>query len=230
MIVTLDKMLEVAKKTLQEKQKRNELIQYQLQHIDEIIINNPFNPLDESTYDFASKDKLLIVDKIPIYKELYLSNGSIQKEYVFEYDFVHLYRMYSHKNKISIDYFYLHYSHCFPIIQSNLIIDGFTYTAAQADMINHLSESDKIKLTRIIKEHFNNKEKKYRLRQNIFDNNIHIDNYLFTDLIYTDSLIDEQEIMYDYYIDSDEIEYIYNSSYLNLFPRLKNEILKDYKK
>lgn len=117
--------------------------------------------------------------------------------------------------------------------KSDLTIKDYTFTVAQKEMMKYLSQEEKEKLTDIILNHFKNKQQKYRLKQDIFDNLAgKIDNYLFTDLCYTKDVETEKEIMYEYYsgydtIESKEhLEEIINNEYLNSYPDLKEEVRK----
>lgn len=119
-------------------------------------------------------------------------------------------------------------------IKSNLIINDYIFTIAQKEMMKYLSQEEKEKLTDIILNHFKNKQQKYRLKQDIFDNLAgKIDNYFFTDLCYVQDVETEKEIMYDYYSGLDtieskeELEEILNNEYLNLYPDLKNEVREE---
>ena len=113
---------------------------------------------------------------------------------------------------------------------SDLTIKGYTFSIAQKEMIKHLSQNDKEKLTDIINNHFKNKEKHYRLKQEIFDKGICIDNYLFAALCFCKDVETEHEIMNDYYAcfdtlpSKDELEKVLNNDYLNLYPELKNDV------
>ena len=116
-------------------------------------------------------------------------------------------------------------------VKSDLIIKGYTYTIAQKEMIKYLSQQDKEKLTDIIIFHFQNKEKRYKLSQTIFDELPgKLDNMLFADLCFCNDIAQEQVIMNEYYSGYDfiesqrELNSILNNEYLNLFPELKNEV------
>ena len=122
----------------------------------------------------------------------------------------------------------------YTIEKSDLTIKGYNFTIAQKEMMKYLSQEEKEKLTDIILLHFQLKEQKYRLRQEIFDNLAgKIDNYLFADLCHAKDLETEQEIMQEYYSGFDliesreELNTIINNDYLNLYPELKKEI-KEY--
>lgn len=117
-----------------------------------------------------------------------------------------------------------------PIQKSNLTIKGYNFTVAQKEMIKHLSQADKEKLTDIIIAHFQNKEKRYRLKQEIFDQGISIDNYLFSDLCFCDSIEIEWDIMNEYFSSFDtletkeELEKLLDNEYLNLYPEVKEDV------
>lgn len=116
--------------------------------------------------------------------------------------------------------------------KSDLTIKDYTFTVAQKEMMKYLSQEEKEKLTDIIIAHFDNNEKRYRLKQEIFDQGIHIDNYLFADLCFCKDIEKEKEIMYDYYSGFDrleskeQLEEIINNEYLNLYPDLKEDVRK----
>lgn len=119
-------------------------------------------------------------------------------------------------------------------IKSDLVINDYIFTIAQKEMMKYLSQEEKEKLTDIILNHFKNKQQKYRLKQDIFDNLADkIDNYFFTDLCYVQDVETEKEIMYDYYSGFDmieskeELEEILNNEYLNLYPDLKKEVKEE---
>lgn len=119
-------------------------------------------------------------------------------------------------------------------IKSDLVINDYNFTIAQKEMMKYLSQEEKEKLTDIILNHFKNKQQKYRLKQDIFDNLAgKIDNYFFTDLCYVQDVGTEKEIMYDYYSGFDmieskeELEEILNNEYLNLYPDLKKEVKEE---
>lgn len=119
-------------------------------------------------------------------------------------------------------------------IKSDLVIKGYNYTIAQKELMKYLSQEEKEKLTDIILNHFKNKQQKYRLKQDIFDNLAgKIDNYFFSDLCYVQDVETEKELMYDYYSGFDaieskeELEEILNNEYLNLYPDLKNEVREE---
>ena len=119
-------------------------------------------------------------------------------------------------------------------IKSDLVINDYIFTIAQKEMMEYLSQEEKEKLTDIILNHFKNKQQKYRLKQDIFDNLADkIDNYFFTDLCYVQDVETEKEIMYDYYSGFDmieskeELEEILNNEYLNLYPDLKKEVKEE---
>lgn len=117
-----------------------------------------------------------------------------------------------------------------PIQKSDLTIKGYNFTIAQKEIIKHLSQEEKEKLTDIIIAHFKNKEKRYRLKQEIFDQGIRIDNYLFSDLCFCDSIEIEWDIMNEYFSSFDlletkeELEKLLDNDYLNLYPELKKEV------
>ena len=117
-----------------------------------------------------------------------------------------------------------------PIV-SDLTIKDYHFTVAQKEMMKYLSDEDKMKLTEIIKNHFENRLQKYRLKQEIFDNLAgKIDNYLFADLCYAQDVETEKEIMAEYYAGFDtleskeELEKVLDNEYLNLYPELKNDV------
>lgn len=114
--------------------------------------------------------------------------------------------------------------------KSDLTIKDYNFTIAQKEMIRHISQKDKEKLVDIINFHFQNKEKHYRLQQEIFDKGINIDNYLFAELCFCKDIEKEHEIMTEYYASFDtltskeELEELLNNDYLNLYPELKNDV------
>lgn len=116
--------------------------------------------------------------------------------------------------------------------KTNQDMTDYEFSLAQKEFIKYLSCEDQNKLKDIIIKHFNLNEKKYRLQQDIFDNQIFIDNELFTDLCYCTSLEDEQDIIFEYFSafeDLDSVEYIdelLNNAYLNQYPELKENIKK----
>ena len=121
----------------------------------------------------------------------------------------------------------------FELKYSDLIIKNIRYTIAQKEMMKYLSPEEQVKLTDIIINHAINKQQKYRLKQDIFDNLPgKIDNYLFTDLCYAKDIETEQEIMDEYYSSFDtieskeELDEILNNEYLNLYPKLKKQVKK----
>lgn len=114
--------------------------------------------------------------------------------------------------------------------KSDITIKNYTFTIAQKEMIKYLSQENKEKLVDIINAHFQNKEKRYRLKQEIFDQGIQIDNYLFSDLCFCKDIETEHEIMNEYFAGFDDIETreeledILNNEYLNLYPDLKQDV------
>lgn len=117
---------------------------------------------------------------------------------------------------------------------SDLIIYDYHFTIAQKEMMKYLTNDEKQRLTTIIINHFNRKQQKYRLKQELFDNFAgKIDNYLFTDLCYAKDIDTEKEIMYDYYSgfdtleSKDELNELINNEYLNLYPDLKQEVIQN---
>lgn len=197
-----------------------------------------FNPFDVTTFDYASESEILKIDGIPIYNVIYYKHlNKMEEEYVTEKEFVKLFMLKNNRNiednnRILETKYYIMYPHCFPLLISDLVIDNYRYTLAQYDFVKNLNNDDLVKLTKIIKNHFQNNDKKYKLRQSIFDNHIFIDNYYFTDLCYADFICTEQEIMLDYYLEfetesKDELLAILDESkYLGAYPRLKNKIIQ----
>lgn len=120
------------------------------------------------------------------------------------------------------------------IVMSDLTIKDYHFSVAQKELMKYLSQEEKEKLTNVILNHLKNKQQKYRLKQDIFDNLAgKIDNYFFSDLCYVQDVETEKELMYDYYSGFDtieskeELEEILNNEYLNLYPDLKNEVREE---
>lgn len=200
----------------------------------------PFNPRDENTYKFAKSNKTVVVDGIRLFEEYDNMNGT-HKKYITETAFVNdINSMWEYsKNNYNTKQDYINsrigtYLICcqdYKIKKSDLIIQGYNFSIAQKEMMKYLSQEEKEKLTDIILNHFKNKEKRYRLRQEIFDNLAgKIDNYLFADLCFAKDTEKEQEIMYEYYNCFEEfksekdVDDLLNNDYLNLYPKLKSEI------
>ena len=117
--------------------------------------------------------------------------------------------------------------------KSDLTIKGYSFTIAQKEMINHLSQEDKEKLVDVILSHFNKQEKRYRLSQEIFDNLPgKLDNMLFADLCLCKDIYVEKEVMEEYYTSFDmikskeELNELLNNEYLNKYPDLKDDVRK----
>lgn len=109
----------------------------------------------------------------------------------------------------------------------------YSFSPAQKVFFTDLSQDKIEKLRNIIISHFRAKRQKYSLVQDIFYNQIGIDNYLFSDLCYCESLEDEQDIIYEYFTafedleSENQIDNLLNVDYLNSYPELKIKI-KDY--
>lgn len=199
-----------------------------------------FNPRDENTYKFAKSNKTVTVDGISLFEVYSDMNGS-HKKYITETAFVNDINFmweYSKDNyNTKQDYInsrikiYLICCQDYKIKKSDLIIKDYNFSIAQKEMMKYLSQEEKEKLTDIILNHFKNKEKRYRLQQEIFDQGLHnVDSYLFADLCFAKDTEKEQEIMYEYYngyedFESEkDIDDLLNNDYLNLYPKLKFEI------
>ena len=144
-----------------------------------------------------------------------------------------LYRLYLSNSEKNIDKRNKNYNpeENFTPKKSDLILKGYQFTIAQKELMKHLSQEEKEKLTDMILNHFANKQQKNRLKQDIFDKFAgKIDNYFFADLCYIKDIETEKELMYDYYSGFDtieskeELEKILNNEYLNLYPQLKKEV------
>ena len=199
----------------------------------------PFNPWDENTYKYARNNKTVKINGLALFKEFEDLNG-IHKKYISEIDFVNdINSMWKHfKNNYNSKQDYINsriktYLICcqdYTIKNSDLTIKGYNFSIAQKEMMKYCSQEEKEKLTEIILNHFKNKEKRYRLKQEIFDKHIPVDNYLFADLCFAKDTEKEQDIMYEHYNGYEEFESekevddLLNNEYLNLYPELKNEI------
>ena len=201
---------EIKKRKIQE-EKRKELIHKQLENLSKITKRNKFNPRDENTFKYAKSDVITVIDGIPIY-DLSMSDGIEKKTYIFETDYVQEIKIFwdietECNTNLSKEKFIKNFADVYvirckdnSIKMSDLIINGYNYSNAQKEMTKHLSQEDLIKLTDIIIKHFENKEKKYKLQQDIFDSlGGKLDNYLFTDLCYAKDSDEEQKIMDEYY-------------------------------
>lgn len=200
----------------------------------------PFNPRDENTYKIAKDNLFAIVDGVQLFEEWEEYDG-IHKKYLSQKDLVddieNLWNSYNHKLQITkhefinkhLDNFVILCSD-FSIKKSNLTINGYNFSIAQTEMMKYCTPEEKERLTDIIINHFTNKEKHHRLRQELFDKNIPVDNYLFADLCFAKDTEKEQEIMYEYYnsfeefTSEKEVDDLLNNEYLNLYPKLKSEI------
>lgn len=113
---------------------------------------------------------------------------------------------------------------------SSLSVNGYNFSVAQVELIKNMAITDIEKLSLIIQNHFKNKEKRYKLRQAIYDNGIPVDNYLFADLCFAKDIEKEQEIMeeyfckFDYLETKEQLEKLIDNDYLNLYPELKERI------
>ena len=203
-----------------------EFIDFQLNNL-EIDLFDPRNP---DTFIYANEKKLAKVDNTFIsYNGHYLS----ETEYV-----TWIKENFNRENNNIKDFFEFTRKkadgcliRCGFILKSNLVINGYCFTLAQQEMIKSISRRDKEKLVNIIKEHFEKKEKKYRLSQEIFDKHINIDNMLFADLCYTDNLYSELEIMKTHFLgfepeSIEELEVILDNDYLNNYKGLKTRLYK----
>lgn len=204
-------------------------------------MNNLFNPRDESTFQYASPDKITVIDGTKIYDSI-MENGIERITYISETDWVDEINCYwdiecktkeNPDKQLFIQNFvktYLVMCKDYSIKMSDLTVKGYNYSIAQKEMIKYLSQDDVIKLTDILLEHFANKRQTFRLKQEIFDNNINIDSYLFAELCHAKDNEKEQEIMKEYYSGFDsiaskeELKKILDNDYLNLYPELENEI------
>lgn len=116
--------------------------------------------------------------------------------------------------------------------KTNQDMTDYEFSLAQKEFVKYLSNENQEKLKNIIINHFKQHEKKYRLQQDIFDNQIFIDNYLFADLCYCNTLEDEQDIIYEYFTSFEDLESLenidelLNNAYLNQYPELKENIKK----
>ena len=116
--------------------------------------------------------------------------------------------------------------------KTNQYMTDYEFSLAQKEFVKYLSNENQEKLKNIIINHFKQHEKKYRLQQDIFDNQIFIDNYLFADLCYCNTLEDEQDIIYEYFTafedleSENQIDNLLNVDYLNQYPELKENIKK----
>lgn len=235
---------------LDKKQKENqlrnriELIKWQLNNLDKITRKNKFNPKLESTYKYAKPDVITVIDNTPIYdfNTIFL-DGNEYKNYLFETEYVqhieeawnYVIKTDNNKDKASfiIEKTERDWLWCSEIRMSDITIKGYNFSVAQKVMMENLNQQDKEKLTDIITAHFQNKEKRYRLAQEIFDNLAgKIDNMLFAGLCFAKDIEKEQEIMEDWYSGFDsvkskeELEEVLDDEYLNLYPKLKLKIFK----
>lgn len=203
--------------------------------------DNIFNPRDENTYKYAKDNVFAVVDGVKLFEEWESFDG-MQKKYLSEKDLVedieNLWSSYNNKLNLTKQEFINKHLDTFIILcsdlsikKSDLTIKGYNFSIAQKEMMKYCSQEEKEKLTDIILNHFKNKEKRYRLRQEIFDQGLHnVDNYLFADLCFAKDTEKEQEIMYEYYNcfeefkSEKEVDDLLNNEYLNLYPKLKAEI------
>lgn len=106
----------------------------------------------------------------------------------------------------------------------------YSFSPAQRVFFDGVSDEKIEELRNIIIAHFRAKRQKYRLVQDIFYNQIGIDNYLFAELCYCKSIEDEKQIVEEYYYSFDnfesisELDRILDTEYLNSNPELKNEL------
>jgi hypothetical protein len=205
---------------------------------------NLFNPRDPKTFKYANKYKLTKIDNVFIYDFSKIEN---EQEYLYETEYVNLINEYyefkkefEENNDIDFEKICkykadLHAMVCRKIIKSDLIINNYQYSLAQYEQIKDLTEDEKIKLTDLIINHFEKKEKKYKLQQDIYDNKIPVDNYLFTSLCYVDNVDDELKIMKEYYSSFDsitsiqELKELLNNDYLKNYPKEKKQIFSRLK-
>ena len=212
---------------------KQSLIDFQINELQ----NNKFNPRDPKTFDFASDKRITKIDGVYIY-----SGDSENPKYLFETEYVEDVKEkydFELKNEFILDkrtleeiakesaLFYLGYSG--EILKSDLTIKGYNFTLAQYEMIKDITDDKKEILVDVINNHFTNKEKKYRLGQEIFYKHIEIDNMFFQEICYVKDLASELELMEEYYFQFEpeslqELKDIIDNDYLNIYQGLKQSV------
>lgn len=213
-----------------------------------LIMEYKFNPEDEETFQYADSTKITVIDGVEIYETIW-KNDIEYKTYLSETDYVNKIEEYwkwhqdylknnpDSKIKTKQDFIksqiksYVLTCADYSIKMSDLVIKGYNFSIAQAEMIKNLDMSDIEKLVEVIQSHFKKKEKRHWLSQAIFNKfDGKIDSMLFAELCYAKDSEKEQEIMSEYYScfdtleSKEDLEKLLDNDYLKLYPKLKESI------
>lgn len=191
---------------------------------------SPFSPLDKKTWKYASDQRLLMINHRYCYD--YFEND--KKHYLFETDFIKNYKEYKKEFDENIEI--KDYAYDF-IPKDNryhylVVVNGFGFTEAMYDLVFNKNDLEKVANAMLFC--INNNYQKHNIKQYLFDNQIPVDNYLFTDLYFAEknnNFFEVEEILSEYYSGFDDLEsksefnkLLRKSTYLAEHPEVKKEI------
>jgi hypothetical protein len=207
-----------------------------------------FNPEDEETFQYADSTKITVIDGVELYETIW-KNDIEYKTYLSETDYVNKIEEYwkwhqdylknnpDSKIKTKQDFIksqiksYVLTCADYSIKMSDLVIKGYNFSVAQAEMIKNMDMTDIEKLVEIIQNHFKNKRKRHWLSQELFTKLAgKIDSTLFAELCFSKDSEKEHEVMEEFFCSHDtmqtkaELEKLLDNEYLRLYPKLKESI------
>jgi hypothetical protein len=164
-------------------------------------------------------------------------DGNEIKENVTEKDFIFMLKLLLTNNLGDRQIFINNYinqkiDNCTPInYTSNIMYGGYTFSDAQIETVNGLSESELEKIGKIVKSALLKRTKKYIIKQDLFTAILNWDSDYFVELAFVKTYSEEKEIMRSYFLEMCDFEneeeiitYFNLNDYLNKHTDLKIEI------
>jgi hypothetical protein len=197
-----------------------------------------FDPRIMTTYQYADYKKPLIIDGIPIYQYERSENRKFIKVPVKEEHFASNveFVMKNAENTFQVKSGYQVYINNY--IQwevdrcderrTDHIFGGYLFTDAMMELSSYCTKQRET-IGKIMSEYRSEGFSSNIVKQRLFDENIHVDNYFFTAIARASSFQEEQELMFDYYWEivyekvvceerEELYEYLNSSEYLKKYP------------
>jgi hypothetical protein len=201
-----------------------------------------FDPRKTTTYQYADYNKQLVIDGIPIYRyerdaadrfikkpvdeDNFANNIEFMLKYVPDYQLINGYQTYLN------DYIQWEADRCNENRTEN-IFGGYLFTDAMVELSAECTKEQLEKIGKIMIDYRRGGIRTSRLKQMLYDEFTGVDNHFFTAIARAADFKEEQDLMADYYhecefdTEAEVYEYFNNSRYLEKYPRLKEEVIKD---
>ena len=205
-------------------------------------MSNNFNPHDISTFRFADYDKQLIINGILIYRyerdvsdkfvKVPVDEGNFTSDVELWIKHAPEYQLKNGNQEYLNDCIQWEADRCNEKRTMN-VIGGYLFSDAMMELSAECSETQRVKIAKIMTDYRKGGIRTSRLKQLLFDENTGVDNYFFSDIACVSSFQEEQDLMESYYCESDfdteeeTLNYLNNSQYLRKYPKLKEKIIKD---